>query len=171
MDKKVLVIYASKHGSTAEIAEKIGEALRQEGIQVNVVSAQKVKYPADYDAIVIGSSVYIGQWRSEVSEFIKVNEKTLANKPVWLFSSGPTGKGDAGELLQGWRYPFRLKALVERIKPRDIAVFHGALDMQKMGFLDRWMVKRVKSPVGDFRDWNVINKWAKDIAEVVKKQG
>ncbi len=171
MDKKVLIAYASKHGSTAEIAEKIGEALKREGIQANVMPVQKVKFPADYDAIVIGSAVYIGQWRSEVSEFLKMNERTLSNKPVWLFSSGPTGKGEAGELLQGWRHPFRLQALIERIKPRDTAVFHGAIDMQKLGFLDRWMIKRVKSPAGDFRDWDVINKWAKDIADAVKKQG
>ena len=169
MDKKVLVAYASKYGATAEIAEKIGEVLKQEGLQADVLPVKSVKNLAEYGAVVLGSGVYIAMWRKEAANFLKANEKLLTEKPVWLFSTGPGGEGDPVQLLKGWRFPKGLQPVIERIKPRDTAVFGGNVDAKKMNFIEKWMIKNVKSPVGDFRDWNAITKWAKDIAEAVNK--
>jgi menaquinone-dependent protoporphyrinogen oxidase len=168
MDKKVLVAYASKYGATAEIAEKIGEVLKQEGLQADVLPAKSVKNLAEYAAVIIGSAVYIAMWRKEASNFLKKNEKLLTGKPVWLFSTGPGGQGDPVQLLKGWRVPNGLKPVIDRIKPRDTAVFGGNVNAEKMNSIEKWMIKNVKSPVGDFRDWNAITKWAKGIAEAVK---
>jgi menaquinone-dependent protoporphyrinogen oxidase len=169
MDEKVLVAYGTKYGATAEIAEKIGEVLRQAGLPADVLPADRAGDLGAYKAVVLGSAVYIGQWRKEAAKFLKDNEQALAGKPVWLFSSGPTDEGDPEELVQGWRFPGKLQPIADRIQPRDIAVFHGAVDADKLNFIERWMLKNVQSPIGDFRDWDAITSWAAGIAEELKK--
>jgi menaquinone-dependent protoporphyrinogen oxidase len=88
---------------------------------------------------------------------------------VWLFSSGPTGEGDPVELANGWRFPKSLQPVVDRIQPRDVALFHGALDVTKLNAIEKWMIKRVEAPVGDFRDWDAITSWAMAITDVLKE--
>jgi menaquinone-dependent protoporphyrinogen oxidase len=168
MANTVLITYSSKYGATAEIAEKIGEVLKQEGLQADVVPVKSVKNLADYKEVIIGSAMYIGMWRREAVNFLKKNEKLLAERRVWIFSTGPSGKGDPVELLKGVTVPFGVKPIIERIKPRDTVVFHGNVNAEKMNFLERWVIKNVKSPVGDFRDWDMITKWAKEIAGEMK---
>lgn len=165
MADRVLVAYATKYGATAGIAEKIGEVLRQAGLATDVKPADQVGDLSPYRAAVLGSAVYIGQWRKEAAKFLQANERWLAERPVWLFSSGPMGEGDAAELLKGWRFPGKLQPVADRIKPRAIAVFHGAVEPKKLNFIERWMLKNVKSPVGDFRNWDVITAWAAGIAQ------
>jgi menaquinone-dependent protoporphyrinogen oxidase len=101
MDKQVLVAYATKYGATAEIAEKIGQVLRQASLHADVRPVDRVKDLAPYHAVVLGSAVYTGQWRKEAAKFLQTHETMLAQRQVWLFSSGPTGKGDPVELLKG----------------------------------------------------------------------
>lgn len=169
MDKKVLVAYASKYGATAEIAEKIGEVLKQGGIDTEVLSVKEVTSPEQYGAVVLGSALYIGQWRKEASEFLKNNVKLLSAMPVWLFSSGPSGEGDPVELVQGALIPSSLQPVIDNINPRDITVFHGNLDISRLGFLEKLAIKNIKAPTGDFRDWKDITSWANSIVEALKK--
>lgn len=168
MENKVLVAYASKYGATAEIAAKIGEVLHDQGLQTDIQPAKDIKDLSGYQAVVLGSAVYIGQWRKEAVNLVTKNEKRLSEIPVWLFSSGPADKGDPVELLKGWRYPGKLQPVIDRIKPRDIAVFHGVVNMEKANAVERFVIKRIKSPVGDFRDWDAISSWAKAIAGSLK---
>jgi len=169
MEIKVLVAYASKHGMTAEIAGKIGETLRQSGLQVDVLPVKRVKDASIYKAFVLGSAVYIAMWRKDMVKFLEKNESLLSEQPVWLFSSGPMGEGDPIELSQGWRFPAAQSSLIERIKPRDVTIFHGAIDIKKMSFLEKWVLKNVKASTGDFRDWDAITAWAEPIANALKK--
>jgi menaquinone-dependent protoporphyrinogen oxidase len=169
MNKQILVAYATKYGATAEIAEKIGEVLQQAGLQVDVLPADRARDLSNYQAVVLGSAVYIGRWRKEAVEFLKANETLLADKPVWLFSSGPTGEGDPVELMQGWRFPGKLQPIADRIGPRDIAAFHGAVDVNKLNLIEKWMIKNVKAPAGDFRDWDAVTSWATAIANELQE--
>jgi menaquinone-dependent protoporphyrinogen oxidase len=169
MDIQVLVAYATKYGATAEIAEKIGQVLRQAGLRPDVLPMDRVGDLTPYQAVVLGSAVYIGQWRKEAATFFKANERALAERPVWLFSSGPTGEGDPVALLQDWRFPKALQPIADRIRPRDIAVFHGAVNVKKLNLIEKWMLKNVKAPLNDFRDWEAITSWATAIADVLKK--
>jgi len=171
MDIQVLVAYATKHGATAEIAEEIGQVLRQAGLRTDVLPTDRVSDLTSYKAVVLGSAVYIGKWRKEAVKFLQANETVLAEKLVWLFSSGPTGEGDPVELMQGWRFPEKLQPIADHIRPRDIAVFHGNVNMKKLNFIEKWMIKNVKAPVGDFRDWEAITSWATAIADVLKEEG
>ncbi len=169
MEAKVLVAYASKYGATKRIAEKIGEILRQEGLQAEVLPVKSVKDLSAYKAVIIGSASYMFNWRKDASGFLKKFEKVLAERPVWIFSSGPLEKGDPVQLLKGQILPKALQPVVARIKPRDITVFHGAIFMKNLNFFEKWMMQRVKTGVGDFRDWEMITKWATDIAGALKK--
>jgi menaquinone-dependent protoporphyrinogen oxidase len=169
MESKVLVAYATKHGATAEIAEKIGEVLRQRGLEADVLPVQEVKDLAPYPAVILGSAVYVGQWRKEAVEFLEANEGSLAERDTWLFSSGPTGEGDPVELLQGWHFPEKQQANVGRIKPREVIVFHGNLDENTLNFFEKGLIKMVKAPTGDYRDWDEIISWANEVAETLKQ--
>lgn len=168
MEKNILVTYASKYGATKEIAHKIAEVLHQAGLQVDIAPISHVPDIALYKAIILGSAVYIGSWHKEAVQFLQTNMNTLADMAVWLFSSGPTGKGDPIELVDGLRLPAALQPVVDRIQPRDIAVFHGYIDPDKINFVEKWAIKSlVKKPFGDFRDWDAITSWSITIAKTL----
>ena len=170
MDHRVLVAYATKHGATEEIAEKIGEVIRSAGPVVDVLPADRVSDLTPYEAVVLGSAVYVGQWRKQAVRFLKANEEKLSELSVWIFSSGPTGEGDPVELLKSWRFPEGLQAVLDRVQPRGIAVFHGAVDPKELGFVEKRMIKMVKAPSGDFRDWRAITAWSASIADSLKTE-
>lgn len=168
MDKKVLVAYSTKYGATAEIADKIGQTLRGAGMQVDILPVKEVRNVEPYSTVILGSAVYIGAWRKEAVKFLQLHELKMAKIPVWLFSSGPTGEGDPVTLLQGWRFPKELQPIINRVQPRDVAVFHGNVDMNKANFMDKRIIEMVKSPTGDFRDWGAITAWAEGIAQTLQ---
>jgi menaquinone-dependent protoporphyrinogen oxidase len=170
MEKKVLVAYGTKYGATGEIAERIGAVLQEAGLRVDVRRADRVGDLALYEAVVLGSAVYIGRWRKEAARFLEANEAALAQRPVWLFSSGPTDEGDPVELTDGWKFPGKLQSIADRIGPRDIALFHGATDPDKLNIIERWMLKQVGTGSGDFRDWEAITAWAEAIAAELRQQ-
>jgi menaquinone-dependent protoporphyrinogen oxidase len=118
--------------------------------------------------VVLGSAVYAGQWRKEAAAFLETHEQALAKRPVWLFSSGPTGEGDPVQLMKGWRFPEALQPIADRIQPRDIAFFHGVLDTSKLSLPEKLIVKALKAPIGDFRDWEAITTWAEGIAAALQ---
>lgn len=170
MCNQILVAYATKYGGTAEIAEKIGQVLREVGLHTDVLPVAGIRDLTPYEAVVLGSAVYIGKWHKDAVKFLQANEKILTERQVWLFSSGPTGEGDAVELLKGWHFPEAQQPIADRIQPCDIAVFHGNVNMKKLNFIEKWILKNVQAPLGDFRDWEAITSWATAIADVLKEK-
>jgi menaquinone-dependent protoporphyrinogen oxidase len=169
MGDKVLVAYGSKYGATSEIAEKIGQVLAEKGLEADVVEADKVGGLTGYAAVVVGSAVYYGRWRKPAVKFLEKNEEALAALPVWIFSSGPSGEGDPVELAKGWRSPKALQPAIDHIKPRDIKLFSGMVDIEKLGSLEKFAIKKVEAPSGDFRDWDDIGAWTAGIADALKQ--
>lgn len=162
MDTKVRVLvgYASKHGATHGIAKFIGHCLEASGFDVRIKRMTAVDPQEPYDAAVLGSAVYYGSWLADATDFVRRNRAELARGPVWLFSSGPLGEHveDAEE------QPKDIAALREAISPRGHKVFFGALDRSKLAFPERMIVKAIRAPEGDFRDWAEIERWAREIA-------
>ena len=156
----VLVVYASKHGSTQEIAERIAEQLRERGKDVALRSIEDVERPGDYEALVIGSAIYYGSWMKEATEWVHANLAVLTRRPVWLFSSGPLGT----EVKDAEQQPKEMVEFQQVLQPRDHRVFFGALDHHKLAFTERMVAKAVRAPEGDFRDWSAIDAWAASIA-------
>lgn len=163
MDKKTLVTYASKHGSTAGIAEKIGEMLRHKGLQTDVLDVGSVHNLTPYNNIILGSSVYIGLWHKKAVRFLRKNSEQLAGMAVWIFICGPTGSGNPLDLTNGWLYPKSLEPVIEQIKPRSVTCFGGKLVLQTLNPIEKWMINKVKAPEGDFRNWQAIASWVETI--------
>jgi len=157
---RVLVTYASKHGSTRGIAEAIGGRLRERGLDAEVRPVGEVDGLERYDALVIGSGVYLGSWMKEALAFLDRHAETLHRVPTWLFSSGPTGTEPTdGALLD------KQRRRLDAIGARDHHLFRGALDPEHLGFLERRAVRAAKAPPGDFRDWRDVERWADDIVD------
>ncbi len=167
---KTLVTYASKYGGTAGIAEKIGEVLREAGVETDVLPVDRVRDLAPYRAVILGSAVYIGGWRKPAVNFIRSREQELSGRPVWIFSSGPTGPADQGAFMGGGLLPKALLPVADRIHPRDVVIFGGAAFAERLKGLDKWILNNVKAPLGDFRDWAAIQSWAEAIARDLKGQ-
>ena len=154
---KILVAYASRHGSTTGIARAIADKLRVAGNEVDLGTVAEVADVGSYDGYVIGSAVYYGSWMKEATAFVESNSAWLARRPVWLFSSGPVGPAAPVD-------PKELPALREAIAPLDHRVFYGALDRHHLSIGERIVVGAVRAPDGDYRDWREIDAWADEIA-------
>ena len=180
---KVLVVYASRHGGTRGIAERIGETLRSEQLDVTVAPASAPPDVDISDAFVIGSAVYMGRWLDDGIDFLDRHEALLANRPTWLFSSGPlpgsTKSTDSKDPLEDALGPSvgpgsggreKIAELSAMIEPRAHKDFTGAYDPNDSPktFGER-LVRMVPAskgilPAGDFRDWAAIEAWAREIA-------
>jgi menaquinone-dependent protoporphyrinogen oxidase len=161
----VLVSAASKHGATAEIAETIGRVLREQGLAVDVRPMENVTMVDGYDAVVLGSAVYVGHWLEVARKLVAAEGAILATRPVWLFSSGPVG-----DPPKPAEEPVDVAEIVRATGARDHQVFAGKIDKERLGFGERAMVLALRAPVGDFRDWTAIETWARGIAEALRDQ-
>ncbi len=169
---KVLVAYASRHGATRGIAERVAERLARPGIDVTLEEAERVDRVADYDAFVVGGSAYITHWAQETTAFVRRHRDALASHPTWLFSSGPLGTAmvDAKgrDVLESSR-PTEFPELADAVHARDEKIFFGAYDpnAKPIGLMERFMrvmpAPRDAVPIGDFRDWPAIEAWADGI--------
>ncbi|MFI5287218.1 MAG: flavodoxin domain-containing protein [Candidatus Dormibacteria bacterium] len=166
-----LVGYASRYGATRGIAERIADTLASLGHPAQARPVHAVGDLARYDAFVIGSAAYMGSWLREAREFVRINQKMLTTRPVWLFSSGPLGAAttDAkGRDVLVTSEPKEFAEFREAVSPRATRVFFGALNPGKLSFSHRAArlipAARVLMPEGDFRNWADIDAWATSIA-------
>ncbi|HUG48835.1 MAG TPA: flavodoxin domain-containing protein [Candidatus Limnocylindria bacterium] len=157
---KVLVAAASRHGSTMELAQAVGTQLARTGLQAEVRRVEDVDHLEGYDAVVLGSALYVGRWLPAAVEFVRLHEAGLRRLPVWTFSSGPLGAPEA--LPKG--EPEEPRKVADSIGAREHRVFGGSLGRDGLGLGERTIVKVVKAPYGDFRDWDELRAWATDIA-------
>jgi menaquinone-dependent protoporphyrinogen oxidase len=158
---KILVTAASRHDATAEIATAIAAVLRGRGHQVEEMAPDNVHDVSQYDAVVIGSAVYVGRWLEAARSLVARFATHLAERPVWLFSSGPLG--DPPKPAEDPD----VSALIEATRAVEHRVFTGKLDKSSLGPVERTVARAVRAPEGDYRDWDAINEWAENIAEAV----
>ena len=182
---KVLVVYASRHRGTRGIAERIREVLRMEGLDAVVTPADLAGDVRSVDAVVVGSGVYMGSWLKEAIDFLERNQAALATRPLWLFSSGPLKGSSAAKRDEG-KDPIevalgplegpgsgghrKIAELSAATHPRDHRVFFGAYDPKDPPRVLAERLVRLAPmskgllPPGDYREWPVIEAWAKEIA-------
>lgn len=169
----ILVAYATRHGSTAGIAERIAAGLRAAGLTATVSHVSDVHDVEPYDAVVLGGAAYMAHWLKEATAFARHHRAELQQRPVWLFSSGPLGNEavdeEGNDLLEASR-PREFAELTDLLHPRDEKVFFGAYDPDAppVGLGERLLRKlpaaRKALPAGDFRNWPEIDAWAAGIA-------
>jgi menaquinone-dependent protoporphyrinogen oxidase len=173
---QVLVVYATKHGATRGIAERICETLRSQELDCSIADAKDEPVTSGADAFVIGSAAYFGKWLKEATEFVRSNETFLRTRPVWLFSSGPVGTDKVDKKGNDVLVTSQAATdLASAIGARGTRVFFGAWDPTErpasIGERFALLLPAVKEllPTGDFRDWEAIDAWALEIAhELVK---
>jgi menaquinone-dependent protoporphyrinogen oxidase len=163
----VLVAHASKRGSTAEIADAIAEALRQSGLTVDCKPAEDTGALDGYDAVVLGSAVYMKRWRGDAKHFLRKHGDELSRLPFWVFSSGPVGD-PSKDADPSWLEPPRIVGRVEQLGARDHVVFGGRVPAEPRGPIERAMLNNTPEQYRDRRDWDEINAWAGRIASELK---
>lgn len=166
MDARILVAYATRNGSTAEIAQAIGKELTTAGFVVSVAEIKTVSTLADYTAVVIGGPLYMGSVDGAVGKFIGKNREQLLKLPVAAFAVGLAPKNPnpvAIEEAMG-----SLKKSMDPVEPVASTLFAGKLDPAKVNFVMRKFLEMAKIPAGDFRDWEAIAAWAKELPGMMK---
>ena len=161
----VLVAYASKRGSTAEIAETVAATLRREGLGVCLERCEDVESLDPYEAVIIGSAVYMKRWRGDARHFLKKHRRALRQKPFWVFSSGPVG--DPTDDNPEWNEPPKIAVKVEELGGREHVVFGGCLPTAPQSFMEKAMVEGTPREFRDRRDWAQIRDWARTIANAL----
>lgn len=186
---RVEIVYASRHGGTAGIAERIAEVLRRAGAEVVVADAARGPDPSGFDAYVVGSGVYMGKWLEDGIDWLDRHRSMLATRPVWLFSSGPLpgssketsgtdpstnalgpadGPGSAGRR--------KIEELSAAIQPQGHGVFQGAFDpTDPPKAMSERLVRLMPAakgilPPGDFREWDKVEAWAGAIAAQIMER-
>jgi menaquinone-dependent protoporphyrinogen oxidase len=162
----VLVTWASKHGGTAGIGEAIATELRAKGLDVTALPVEAVGALDEFDAVVLGGAVYIGQWMKQAREFATRHRTELAARPLWLFSSGPIG-----EPLKPADEAVEIETLMAATGAREHRLFAGRIARQNLGFAEKAVVMALRVPDGDWRDWEEIRAWADSIAEALGQHG
>ncbi|MUN64289.1 flavodoxin [Kocuria sediminis] len=176
----VLVAYATRHGATAGIAERIAGALRGAGLPAEARPVDDVRDLAPYDAVVLGGAAYMFHWLKDATVFARRHREELADRPVWLFSSGPLGTdrvdAEGEDVLEAAR-PKEFDELTALLHPRGEQVFRGAYDPDAppIGLAERLTrhlpAAQEATPAGDFRDWPAIDAWAEGIAAELRSGG
>jgi menaquinone-dependent protoporphyrinogen oxidase len=167
MGDKLLVTYATGCGSTAEVAEAIGEELRA-GRDVDVRPVAEVSDLTDYGAVVLGSAIRAGRWLPEAMAFVEKHQEALNRVPVAYFIVCLTMREDTEENRStAAAYLNAVREKAPQVRPVDVGLFAGALDSRELPFFMRPIVKAIHAPEGDFRDWDVIRAWAARVPAVL----
>jgi len=159
---KVLVVYGTTSGCTQSLAEKVGDTLAQAGATVQVFSAKDAPSVSGYDAVVVGSGVRAGQWHKPAQSWVAANAKALKSIPVAFFTCGLMIRDGESKADEVRAYS---KAIEDAngIDPVDVGLFAGWND-KHLSFPERTILKMMKSPEGDFRDFAAVEAWTKAVA-------
>ncbi len=166
MTTRLLVTYATRHDSTAEVARTIAETLADGGATVDNLPVGEIGALDDYRAVVIGSPIHSGAWLPDALDFVERHKTALGQMPVALFVLGLLGDG-----TEGTRQSKLLAVEPARVLlgPVDIAVFGGRMDYARLSAIQRLQVQGKGLPEGDFRDWEAIRAWAADLVDVLAR--
>lgn len=161
MNNRILVTYATRAGSTVGIVDAIAVMLRRRGFLVTIKPIKENPGVIAYQAVIIGSAIRQGSWLPEAIHFVKANQAALRRVRVALFTVHMLNRGDDEQSrLNREAY---LDALRPLVLPVANVFFPGRIDLSGLSFIDRLMVRAVKSPVGDFRDWDKVRGWAQKL--------
>jgi len=153
MAADVLIVYASKHGSTQQVARRIGEKLRELGLTTAVEQAAEVDDLTGFRAVLLGGSIYMGRWHHDARAFLQRHRAALGHLPFAVFALGP-GKDTPEEFASSRKQLDHWLEKTPELKPRTVAVFGGVIEPERLPFPLNHLRKI------DLRDWNEIRGWA-----------
>jgi menaquinone-dependent protoporphyrinogen oxidase len=164
-NKKILVTYGSRAGSTAEIADAIAQQLCTSGWTVELRPANEIDSVDGYTAAIVGSAVRYGKWLPEVIEFIDRHRSSLQKIPVAYFTVCMKAADQSPKSMQDLEQ-YSSAARV-RVEPKTETFFAGKIDLAKLSFFEGLIVRAVGSPIADLRDWAQIRGWAIGLAQTL----
>jgi menaquinone-dependent protoporphyrinogen oxidase len=153
----VLVAYASKHGTTREVAEFVAHALERHGLTVELEEAGRVETVAHYHAVVVGGGLYMGKWHKDARRLLKRHRAELAGVSLAVFGMGPDSL-ESSKVVESRNQLDRSLAATPELEPVAVAVFGGALTPET------WRFPFSKLPAFDARDWDAIEDWTEEVA-------
>lgn len=163
MSKSVLVVYATRYGSTQEVAEAIAEMLRDRGLMADLQTMKAVRTLEGYDAVVLGAALYMYRWHKDARRFLSRQRKALEGLPVAVFALGPVKSPRDEEEWRGARDQLDDElAKHPWLKPVAVAILGGKFDPAKLRFPMKLFAG--SEPASDARDWEAIGDWANDLA-------
>jgi menaquinone-dependent protoporphyrinogen oxidase len=160
MAADVLIVYASKHGSTEQVARRIGEVLRAHGLTTVVEEAGAAKEIDGFRAVVLGGSIYMGRWHKEAKAFLHRNREAFSELPLAVFALGP-GKNTEKDFADSRKQLDHALEHEHGVEPRAVAVFGGVIEPEHLKFPFNRMAKT------DIRDWPTIHAWADELPGVL----
>jgi menaquinone-dependent protoporphyrinogen oxidase len=159
MSQKILVTYASRGGSTQGVAHTIGAELVKLGADLDMRYLLDVKDLKPYDVIIVGAPIRMGHWLPEAHHFISIHQQLLQQKKLALFVVSMTMHEDTSANRQ--KVLDMLQPTLALVKPMDVGLFAGAVKPAKLTFFWRVLIKLMRVPEGDFRNYETIRNWAK----------
>lgn len=156
---RVLVSVASRHGGTLDMGSTVAEVLREAGHEVDEVTPDDVENIERYEAVVLGSAVYVGRMALGMRDLVDRQAGQLRGRPVWLFWSGPVGDVPGGGVT-----PDDVTSVATAVEARDVRMFPGRLERDELNISERALVALVHAEQGDFRDLDEVRQWAGEIA-------
>jgi menaquinone-dependent protoporphyrinogen oxidase len=157
MAANVLVAYASKHGTTREVAESIARTLEELGLAVEIEAADRVHDVAPYDGVVVGGGLYTGKWHADARHLLKRHRRELAGMRLAVFGMGPDSLEDS-KVAESRKQLDRALAATPELEPIAVTIFGGALRPEN------WRFPLNRLPAFDARDWDAIRDWAGEVA-------
>ena len=168
---RVLIAYDTVHGSTSEIAEKIGDILCEVGFQVDVRLARRVKDISEYDAVIVGTAIRELKWLLDAERFLRRHKKILSEIPVAYFGVCMALAYDSPE-VQEMMMPIYMEPILEKyleIAPVDYRLFGGAIDFTNFNIYEKlliWGFGSTKS--SDYRNWEKVTEWAEKLSNLLE---
>jgi menaquinone-dependent protoporphyrinogen oxidase len=162
MSTSVLIAFATRYGSTQEVAEAVTATLRERGLAVDLQPMQKVRSLDQYRAIVLGAPLYMFHWHKDAIHFLAQHRQALTQRPVAIFAPGPF-HNDEQEFQEVREQLAKELAKFPWLTPQSIAIFGGKFDPQKLTFPHNLVPVLKTMPASDVRDWAAIRAWASDL--------
>jgi len=160
LENRILIAYATRTGSTVEIAAAIGKSLSEKGFSVDVEPVEDNPSPDGYQAVIMGSAIRMGSWLPEAVEYVEINQFVLERMPVALFTVHMLNTREDEESRNNrFAYLSKIRPLLN--DPEEV-YFEGKMDFSRLSFLDRMIAKMVDAEEADHRDWERINNWIPD---------
>jgi menaquinone-dependent protoporphyrinogen oxidase len=162
----VLVAYASDHGSTREIAERVAAGLRAGGHRVDLRDMARPGPAGRYEAAVLGSAIHDGSWLEQARGWMDRNLGDLTGRPVWLFSVGMSAAlpRPMRKLAAGYE-PREVAGYREVVRPVAHRLFSGVIRPEHLDRGGRVRFRALGCRYGDHRDWDAVEAWAAGIAD------
>ena len=168
MSKKILVAYATKCGSTIDVSHAIGDTISQYGVSVDVKRIKEISDISEYDAAVVGSAIRMAKWLPEATDFVISNKDKLNKIPTAIFSVHILNLDNSPESMKN-RSAYT-ESVREILTPKAETFFPGKIDQSLLSIFERLLFKMIKSPEGDFRDWDAIQSWASQVAVLIESK-